>query len=187
VRAVSLALPEVSIDGNSATGWQLIGFNLDGKCTIASSTDACTLAAGAPRSAQDDGTGGIDNSYGENICPIFETFAGAGACSTALAGAYLVTDSSGKGTLALPMSGSWLELPIADTWVSLSGGTGAAGGVVDTAGLIAAFHAVAGSLDGHVEEEALRAEGRLATASSCLPSGIVRRHAAAEAPVRGLR
>ena len=53
--------------------WQNYGYNLDGKVTTASSTDVCTLQAGAQKSYQTDGKGGIDNSFGENIIPILQT------------------------------------------------------------------------------------------------------------------
>jgi len=54
----------------SSTAWESFGYNLDGKITTAASTDVCTLVAGSTRSAQTDGNGGIDNSFGENIMPI---------------------------------------------------------------------------------------------------------------------
>ena len=37
----------------------------------------CTLAAGASKTTQVDGNGGIDNSFGENILPIYVTIAGS--------------------------------------------------------------------------------------------------------------
>lgn len=57
----------------STTAWQLYGLDLDGKATTAQSTNVCTLAPGAPKSAQVDGPNGIDNSFGENILPILQT------------------------------------------------------------------------------------------------------------------
>ncbi len=65
-------------DRNQVPGpnaWKNFGYNLDGKITTASSTDVCTLAQGAAKSAQADGTNGIDNSFGENILPILLPFA----------------------------------------------------------------------------------------------------------------
>lgn len=53
--------------------WKSFGYDLDGKDTTASSTDVCTLVAGASKSVQVDGTGGIDNSFGANIMPIIQT------------------------------------------------------------------------------------------------------------------
>jgi hypothetical protein len=66
----------------SATAWQDFGYNLDGKDTTASSTDVCTLYAGAAKAAQVDGPNGVDNSFGENIVPILITVAGEGAATT---------------------------------------------------------------------------------------------------------
>jgi len=50
--------------------WKDLGYNLDDKITTKDSTDVCTLAQGTQKVAQTDGTGGIDNSFGENILPI---------------------------------------------------------------------------------------------------------------------
>jgi hypothetical protein len=57
----------------SSSAWQTFGYDLDGKYTTASSTDVCTLVAGASKSVQVDGNGGIDNSFGANIMPIIQT------------------------------------------------------------------------------------------------------------------
>ncbi len=53
------------------TAWMQFGVNVDG--TTAASTDVCTLMAGASTQVQVDGNGGIDNSWGANIVPIFQT------------------------------------------------------------------------------------------------------------------
>lgn len=60
----------------SQTAWKAYGADIDGKTTDRNSTDVCTLAAGAPKSTQTDGTSGIDNSWGENILPIFLSVGG---------------------------------------------------------------------------------------------------------------
>ncbi len=62
---------------SSQTAWKQYGADIDGKTTDRNSTDVCTLAAGASKSTQTDGTNGIDNSWGENILPIFLTAGGA--------------------------------------------------------------------------------------------------------------
>jgi hypothetical protein len=49
--------------------------------TTQSSVDVCTLAAGASKTTQVDGNGGIDNSFGENILPIYITVAGSDLAS----------------------------------------------------------------------------------------------------------
>ncbi|HEY8092062.1 MAG TPA: hypothetical protein VIF09_29575, partial [Polyangiaceae bacterium] len=56
-----------------ATAWKLYGTNVDGKVTTTTSTDVCTLAAGAAKATQADGPGGIDNSWGANLMPLFMT------------------------------------------------------------------------------------------------------------------
>jgi hypothetical protein len=58
---------------SSATAWMAFGMNLDGLTTTAASTNVCTLQPGASTQTQVDGDGGIDNSWGANIMPIFET------------------------------------------------------------------------------------------------------------------
>jgi hypothetical protein len=57
----------------SANAWTAFGTNIDGKTTTATSTDVCTLPAGATMQVQVDGVGGIDNSWGANIMTIFES------------------------------------------------------------------------------------------------------------------
>jgi hypothetical protein len=57
--------------------WRAYGYNLDNLVTAKTSTDVCTLAAGASKTTQVDGNGGIDNSFGENILPIIVTTAGS--------------------------------------------------------------------------------------------------------------
>ncbi len=57
----------------SSTAWKDFGENVDGLVTTASSTNVCTLALGAPKQNQVDGTGGIDNSWGETLLPIIQS------------------------------------------------------------------------------------------------------------------
>ncbi|HEY1691662.1 MAG TPA: hypothetical protein VGG39_05855 [Polyangiaceae bacterium] len=137
-RAITLSLTGVDFGDSTSAAWKGIGFNLDGKCTTASSTDTCGLEAGAPASTQDDGANGIDDSYGENICPIWETLAGSGACSTLFKEVVLQTDAGGNGTLVLASGANVLALPVADVHVAMNGSAGMAGGVMPTAGLAAA-------------------------------------------------
>ena len=61
----------------SYEAWTSFGYNLDNLVTTKTSTDVCTLAAGASKTTQEDGVGGIDNSFGENILPILITTAGS--------------------------------------------------------------------------------------------------------------
>lgn len=62
-----------------ANAWKAFGYNLDNLVTAKDSTDVCTLAPGASKITQIDGTGGVDNSFGENIMPIVITTAGQDA------------------------------------------------------------------------------------------------------------
>jgi hypothetical protein len=66
----------------AATAWKDFGYNLDNLVTTKDSSDVCTLQPGAAKSTQVDGTGGIDNSFGENIWPIVQTTAGTNAEQT---------------------------------------------------------------------------------------------------------
>jgi hypothetical protein len=59
----------------SSTAWKDFGYDVDGLQTTSSSTNVCTLASGAPKFVQVDGTNGIDNSFGANIMPIIQTAA----------------------------------------------------------------------------------------------------------------
>lgn len=57
---------------DSVNGWKQFGFNLDGKVSTASSVDLCQPVNNAPpKNVYPDGNGGIDNSFGKNILPIF--------------------------------------------------------------------------------------------------------------------
>jgi hypothetical protein len=144
-RSVSLSFASVDFAGATPSSWSSIGYNLDGLCTTASSTDVCTQAQGASKSEQTDGPGGIDNSYGANICPI-ETSIGAGDCSTSITNAFLLTDATGSGTLGLYSGNQWMEYPIADAYVVNNGGSGTVAGVLPVAGVVAAVQAEAGRI-----------------------------------------
>jgi hypothetical protein len=88
IASCAVASAITSCSGNLATpttgAWKQMGFNLDGKVTTATSTDVCQLVAGAEPAEQDDGQDGIDNSFGENICPILNTLDMPAQCSTGL-------------------------------------------------------------------------------------------------------
>jgi MYXO-CTERM domain-containing protein len=56
--------PGTCADGLS---WCQYGYNLDGKDTTSTSTNVCTLYAGASTLSQVDGPGGVDNSFGANV------------------------------------------------------------------------------------------------------------------------
>jgi hypothetical protein len=86
---------------------------MDGKATDKQSTDVCTLAPGTPPITQQDGEGGIDNSFGQNILPILETIFGQAFSSdlsqSLAAGAVtdlLVVHGLGSATTASPLTAS---------------------------------------------------------------------------------
>lgn len=62
----------------SPTAWKDYGYNLDGKVSTKDSTDVCK-PPGNNRAAKDDGTNGIDNSFGNIILPFITSVAGADA------------------------------------------------------------------------------------------------------------
>jgi hypothetical protein len=67
-------LGDTDRQGNSSqTAWMEFGVDVDGLVTTALSTNVCTLTAGSSKQVQVDGDNGIDNSWGANIMPIFET------------------------------------------------------------------------------------------------------------------
>jgi hypothetical protein len=51
----------------AAPTWGDFGYNIDGLITTPLSKDVCELQDGAPSTAQEDGPGGVDNSFGANI------------------------------------------------------------------------------------------------------------------------
>ncbi len=57
----------------SPTAWKAYGFNLDNLVTDKTSTNTCTLYAGAPKTNQADGNSGIDNAWGETLVPILQS------------------------------------------------------------------------------------------------------------------
>lgn len=63
-------------DVAGATAWKQYGFDVDGKISDATSTDVCTLTAGAASTTQTDGASGTDNSFGENVLPLVLSVAG---------------------------------------------------------------------------------------------------------------
>jgi hypothetical protein len=114
----------------SASAWKGYGYNLDDKVTTKLSTDVCTLAAGAAKTTQADGNGGIDNSFGENILPILVTVSGSDFAakintsiqegqSTLMTYVTGFDDSAGNSTSASGLGGVFLYggmVPGVPTW-----------------------------------------------------------------------
>lgn len=60
----------------SSTAWKTFGRNIDGLVSVGNApTTECKRVSGAGASTQNDGEGGIDNSWGSNIIPFFSAFA----------------------------------------------------------------------------------------------------------------
>ncbi|MDB4945287.1 MAG: hypothetical protein JWP97_4821 [Labilithrix sp.] len=53
--------------------WKDYGYNIDGLITTKTDTNVCTRAAGADSSKQEDGNGGIDNSFGRTVLGFITT------------------------------------------------------------------------------------------------------------------
>jgi hypothetical protein len=69
-----LYLGDADRAGNaSSSAWRGFGFDIDGRATTHDTPGPCALASGASKSTQVDGDCGIDNSFGENLLPIFLT------------------------------------------------------------------------------------------------------------------
>jgi hypothetical protein len=144
--AVSLSVTGVDLGDMTPTDWESVGLNLDAKCTTATSTNVCTLQQGAPTSIQVDGNNGIDNSFGANICPLFDAVIGQGACSTHVTGATIVTDATGAGMVAVGLGAFAITVPIHDAYVAITSASGAGvfGGVVETTDLVTAIQSAVG-------------------------------------------
>jgi len=66
-----LLLGDTTPDGTpSATAWRDYGRDVDGQTSEPTSVDHCQLSPGAMMSVKQDGTNGIDNSFGANIMPV---------------------------------------------------------------------------------------------------------------------
>jgi hypothetical protein len=54
----------------SSSAWKSLGYDIDGTISKASPPGLCKPAGGGTASVHNDGTGGIDNSFGANLLPI---------------------------------------------------------------------------------------------------------------------
>jgi hypothetical protein len=75
LRTLYLGEADRNGDPPSTTAWKDFGVNVDGLVSDKTSTDVCTLYAGAPKTNQVDGNGGIDNAWGATLLPILQTAA----------------------------------------------------------------------------------------------------------------
>jgi hypothetical protein len=109
-----------SFVSNSAA-WKAYGLDIDGKTSISTSTDVCTLTPGAPRAVQTDGNDGIDNSFGENVLPMVLATTGSGISQRAnqqlllgdAASVIFEIGALGSGATYAPLSGAFFDtLPL---------------------------------------------------------------------------
>lgn len=57
----------------STEAWKEFGYNVDGILSTSTGNNHCKLRQGVPKTLQEDGPEGIDNSYGANIVPIMSS------------------------------------------------------------------------------------------------------------------
>jgi hypothetical protein len=93
-----LRLGDVNATGNTqADAWASQGYNLDGLVSTRTGSNHCNRQPNAPAPNQEDGIGGIDNSFGKNINPILQTFS---------------TDPSGETSARLEQGGATVLLKL---------------------------------------------------------------------------
>lgn len=97
-----LAVTQLHLGAESVTAWQQYGVNLDGVATTTDFSAHCTPNQNAsPKNIFPDGPGGVDNSWGRSILPIFKSLFGA-------------TDIEVTANLPIVMGRSTLLLDLAD-------------------------------------------------------------------------
>lgn len=142
VSATTLQFGAFSAAGTTPTSWKSIGYDRDGRCTTATSTDVCKRVGNALPSAQVDGNGGIDNAWGATVSSILKTFDSSDPAG------YLQTDASGTGTLYLTLkANASLEVPIVLAKVQQSGTTATLSAIVPLNALLAALPHYGGRFD----------------------------------------
>jgi hypothetical protein len=109
-----------------ANAWKTYGYNIDGKVTAKDSQDGCALVDGASKAIQVDGTGGIDNSFGQNILPIILTTAGSDAAKR-------INESINDGSFTVMIDAVGLDDTPTQTNIGLSGALFGAGKFSETA------------------------------------------------------
>ncbi len=137
----AIAIKFAFIKSGSSTdpkAWMNYGVNLDGLTTTKDSQDVCKRAAGAPSGNQEDGTGGIDNSWGRNVMPVFYNLDPTSATG------YLVADATGTGKLLLQYKGALLEVPVVHAKMDTNGTTAKFSALVPVQAFGASFKSFAG-------------------------------------------
>jgi hypothetical protein len=112
--AQNVFLGDTDLDGGAdPNAWAQFGTDIDGKDTQADSSDVCTPVEGATSATQIDGAGGIDNSFGKNVLPVFAQLGATGfsselTTSIAIGGPSLMVNLKGL-TDALDQTASNLD------------------------------------------------------------------------------
>jgi hypothetical protein len=70
-----LFLGEAGRSGPVKDAWKDFGYNVDGLATTKADTNVCTRFMGADPAKQEDGNGGIDNSFGHNVVAFIQGIA----------------------------------------------------------------------------------------------------------------
>ncbi len=134
-----------SASSADSRAWINYGSNLDGLVTTKDSQDVCKRASGAPSTNQEDGTDGIDISWGRNVMPVFYTLG-----PIADTAGYLVADESGTGVLRLvgkgALEGALLEVPVVHAKIDMNGTTAKLSALVPVQVFIGSFNRYAGRL-----------------------------------------
>ena len=140
MNGVSLFFGALGATDGTSTGWASRGFDRDGLCTTTASTDVCNRQGGAAASYQEDGNDGIDNAWGHVITPFLKQL------DPTEPSGYLVTDSTGKGTLVLGIQGTRINVPITFARVVRNGTTATVSAVIPTEAFVTEMGRVAGHL-----------------------------------------
>lgn len=142
VSATILQFGALSAAGTTPTDWKTIGYDRDGRCTTAMSTDVCMRPSGATTSSQVDGVNGIDNAWGSAVTPVLESLNNSDPSG------YVQTDASGTGTLFLLIKGNAaLAVPLVLAKIERNGATATLSAIVPLAPFLAVFAKYIGRFD----------------------------------------
>ncbi|MFO0613746.1 MAG: hypothetical protein U0414_14225 [Polyangiaceae bacterium] len=78
---VAIAITKLRLGAESPTAWESYGSDIDGVNTSAENvlTQCKPNSSGSAKATFIDGAGGVDNSWGRNLVPIFKSLAGSGS------------------------------------------------------------------------------------------------------------
>jgi hypothetical protein len=153
VSSLSITMSSIDLgEGSppSTTYWQGLGFNIDGKCTTATSTDVCALASDASAENQVDGVEGRDNAWGKVLLPLlFASTPNATPSATASSAASYLVLVAGSGTLSFKLGAfGYISIPIRSGRVLLiPNGKSILSGVIDTEAFIVEVKKLVAAVD----------------------------------------